>query len=342
MIRLDGALGEGGGQILRSALSLSICTGQPFEIFNVRAKRKKTGLMRQHLTALNAAAEICDAKVEGGQVGSEKIVFTPGKLKSGKFNFSVGTAGSATLVAQTIMLPLMLSGKRSCIVVEGGTHNPFAPTFHYLSEVYVFMLKRFGLSCAVELLDWGFYPAGGGKIKIEIPSAKAPVFQPLSLPEKFVLESSGVLGVVSGIPEAIARDEVEMVSNVFDLNNFQKQVLQVDSEGPGNLLLLKLASMDSVAMFTGFGQQGVSRKKIAGSVCNEAKNFLSSGANLDFYMADQILLPLSLCGGGAFTTNKLDSHVVTNIEVIKKFLPVDVEVKKVRENLYQVAVDLKR
>lgn len=166
MIKIDGSMGEGGGQILRSALTLSAITGKSFQIEKIRAGRKKTGLLRQHLTSVKAAVKICGGKVEGDEIGSTSLKFIPGKIKPGDYHFRIGTAGSTMLVLQTIILPLAMESEGSTIIIEGGTHNSMAPTFHYIKEVFLPLVKRIGFDISIQFLDYGFYPAGGGKIKV--------------------------------------------------------------------------------------------------------------------------------------------------------------------------------
>jgi RNA 3'-terminal phosphate cyclase (ATP) len=171
VIEIDGSFGEGGGQILRSSLALAIVTGQPVRLSNIRAGRRKPGLMRQHLTAVNAAAAICGATVDGERIGATELTFTPGAVRAGEYQFSIGTAGSTTLVLQTVLLPLLTAGGPSRIVLEGGTHNPFAPPFDFLERAYLPLINRMGPNVRATLERPGFYPAGGGRIAIEIEPA---------------------------------------------------------------------------------------------------------------------------------------------------------------------------
>src|SRR5688572_7099138 len=164
MIRIDGSVGEGGGQILRTALSLSLATGTPFQIENIRAGRKNAGLLRQHLTAVLAAAEIGSAETAGASLGSTALTFTPKSVRGGEFRFAVGTAGSATLVFQTILPALLLAGTPSRVEIEGGTHNMAAPPFDFLKRTFLPVLRRMGANISLELKRYGFYPAGGGRL----------------------------------------------------------------------------------------------------------------------------------------------------------------------------------
>src|SRR5215510_1529252 len=182
MIEIDGASGEGGGQILRSSLSLAICTGQPFRIANIRANREKPGLMRQHLTAVKAAAEVCAGEVDGAELGSRALTFRPGKLAAGDYSFAIGTAGSCTLVLQTVLPPLLLATETSSIRITGGTHNKGSPPVDFLARAFLPLINRMGPKVNLELVRHGFYPRGGGEIRVDIvPSTK---LEPITLLER--------------------------------------------------------------------------------------------------------------------------------------------------------------
>jgi RNA 3'-terminal phosphate cyclase (ATP) len=168
MITIDGSFGEGGGQILRTSLALSLVTGHAFRIQNIRAGRAKPGLLRQHLTAVQAAVEVGDAAVDGATLGSKELVFKPGKVRAGDYRFAVGTAGSATLVLQTILPALIIGKEPSRLTLEGGTHNPHAPPFDFLDRAFLPLLNRTGPQVSMKLERIGFYPAGGGRFTVEI------------------------------------------------------------------------------------------------------------------------------------------------------------------------------
>src|SRR2546428_9297761 len=160
MITIDGSFGEGGGQILRTALSLSLATGTPFRIENIRAGRKKAGLLRQHLTAVLAAAEIGAAEIEGATLGSTMLTFTPKSVRAGEYRFAVGTAGSGTLVFQTILPALLRASAATRVTIEGGTHNSAAPPFDFLDRTFLPLIRKMGATVSLKLERYGFYPAG--------------------------------------------------------------------------------------------------------------------------------------------------------------------------------------
>ncbi len=334
MIRIDGSMGEGGGQVLRTALALSACTGKAFTIEKIRAKRKKSGLMRQHLTCVHAAQEICSAEISGDEISSQQLVFKPGFLLADEYHFAVGSAGSAMLVLQTVLPPLLMAPASSTVVLEGGTHNPLSPTFHYISEVFLPMVNRFGGQCSAELKTWGFYPAGGGRVEVKVV--------PFGKPNRLDLCRSGdmlgaeVLAAVSKIPWEIAEDESLAIVKSVRFPVSKRRAITVDSVGPGNVAMVRVDFQHGSAMFTGFGELGVSRRKVAHIASVGANRFVKSQAAVDEHLADQILIPMALAGGGSFTTTEPSLHTKTNLQVIKLFLPVDFSITRLDEQLWKI------
>jgi RNA 3'-terminal phosphate cyclase (ATP) len=202
MLEIDGARGEGGGQILRSSLALSLVTGTPFRIVNIRAGRKRPGLMRQHLTAVQAAVEVGQARVRGAEVGSRDLTFEPKAIRAGDYHFSVGTAGSATLVLQTVFPALALAKGPSTVTVEGGTHNPMAPPFDFLARAFLPLIERMGPRCQAVLERPGFYPAGGGRFRVSVEPA--PAFARLDLRERGEIRGRRATAVVALLARSIA------------------------------------------------------------------------------------------------------------------------------------------
>ncbi len=331
MIILDGSLGEGGGQILRTALSLSLVTGEAFRIEKIRAGRKKPGLLRQHLTAVQAAAEISGAKVQGAELGSHEVVFKPGKVKPGEYHFAVGTAGSATLVLQTILPALIIGSTPSTLTLEGGTHNPHAPPFDFLEKSFLPLLNKMGPHVSVKLERPGFYPAGGGKFSVTItPSDKLSAIELLQRGE---IKRRLARGVVANLHRNVADRELKIVSEQL---NWPRENLQTDevknSCGPGNVLIIELETEFVTEVLTGFGERGVAAEVVASNVVREVKEYLASEAPVGIHLADQLLLPLAMAGKGRFTTMSPSRHTLTNIEVIKLFLPVALTIAKQRSN----------
>lgn len=318
MISINGSMGEGGGQVLRTSLALSMVTGQPFVINNIRAGRRKPGLLRQHLTAVKAATEVSCAQVNGAALGSDSIEFTPGPISAGTYSFSIGSAGSTTLVLQTVLPALMLANGPSKLIIEGGTHNPFAPTVYFLTKCFLPVLAKMGPKVDVELVRHGFFPAGGGQIRVSIEPAER--LSPLDLIERGDITRRLAISTVAGLPGAIADRELETVAKKLDLtNNEIKHDLLGDGLGPGNVLSIELESDQLTEVITGFGEKSVSSEKVARIASKRAKEYISSGVPVGLHLADQLLIPLALAGEGAFRTGVLTRHTKTNIDVIESF-----------------------
>ncbi len=322
MIHLDGSIGEGGGQILRTALSLSLITGQPFRIDNIRAGRARPGLLRQHLTAVLAAGEVGAATLSGATLGSSSLTFVPGVVTPGEFTFRVGSAGSTTLVLQTVLPPLMLAAAPSRITLEGGTHNEAAPPFHYLAEVFLPLLARMGPRVAITLDRYGFFPAGGGQFVATIQPV--PALTPLALPPRGAITSRQLHVILAKLRRHIAEREIAAATATLGWPADQDVNIEFTNHSlsPGNLLMIKLTSGDLTEIFSGFGKLGVTAEQIGQQVAAEASDYLASTAAVSEHLADQLLLPLALAGSGSFTTVKLNDHATTNMAVISRFLPV--------------------
>ena len=318
-IHINGSMGEGGGQVLRSSLALSMVTGQPFTIDNIRAGRRKPGLLRQHLTAVKAAAEVSCAHVSGAALGSDSIEFTPGPINAGSYRFSIGSAGSTTLVLQTVLPALIQANGPSELIIEGGTHNPFAPTVHFLTKCFLPVLAKMGPKVDVELVRHGFFPAGGGQIRVSIEPVER--LSPLELIERGDITRRLATATVAGLPGAIADRELETVAKKLELtNNEIKHDLLGDGLGPGNVLSIELESDQLTEVITGFGEKSVSSEKVARVASKRAKEYISSGVPVGLHLADQLLIPLALAGEGAFRTGVLTRHTKTNIQVIESFM----------------------
>ncbi len=322
LIEIDGSFGEGGGQILRTSLSLSLLTGKAFRIDRIRAGREKPGLLRQHLTAVEAAARVGGAKVEGAEAGSKCLTFVPGPVRAGEYRFAVGTAGSATLVLQTVLPALMLASGESTLTLEGGTHNPAAPPFDFLERTFVPLLERMGPRVKLEFERYGFYPAGGGRFRAII--SPVPKLAPLELGARGEVVSRRIVAMVANLPFHIALRELETAA---DLLNWGPEThvkrSTKDSISPGNTVMVEIGSGEVTEMFTGFGQRGVTAEQVASGAVDEAREYLASTAAAGEHLADQLLLPMALAGAGSFTAVKLNLHARTNMEVIRRFLDVE-------------------
>lgn len=337
MLRLDGSQGEGGGQILRSALALSLVTGRPVQISSIRARRPKPGLLRQHLTAVEAAARIGNASVGGAQIGSPELVFRPGSPVPGRYHFAVGTAGSATLVLQTILPALMLAADPSHLTIEGGTHNPFAPPFDFLACTFLPLLARMGPQVEARLERHGFYPAGGGRIAVDIRPASQ--LQRLDLLERGDLREVEGRALVANLPESIGTRELGVLRGALARPPERSSVRKLsDSPGLGNVLLLIVIAEHVTEVITGFGQKGVAAEKVAAGVAAATRTYLEAEVPVGPHLADQLLLPMALAGGGSFRTVAPSEHTRTNAAVIARFLPVDVRFEQESDRAWRVVV----
>lgn len=324
MIELDGAAGEGGGQVLRSALALSMTTGQPFRITHIRANRAKPGLMRQHLVAVQAAAQVSNASVSGAELGSSELRFTPSRITGGDYHFAIGSAGSCTLVLQTVVLALLYAQQTSTIRITGGTHNTMAPPVQFLQRTYLPLLARMGAQVDIELVRYGFYPAGGGEVIASIrPCAR---LEPLVLMERGSPVAGYAEALVAGLPPHVGSRELGCIGGALEWDESQLHLHRLPGEqGPGNAVLVTLEHEHVTEVFAGFGAKAVRAEAVAQEVIEQAQAYLGSSAAVDEHLADQLLLPMALAGGGSFTASMVSSHALTNAEVIARFLPVVID-----------------
>ncbi len=332
MISIDGSQGEGGGQIVRSSLALALVTGQSVTINRVRAQRRKPGLMRQHLTAVQAAVQISAAHVQGAELGSQQLVFRPGPVQAGDYSFRIGTAGSTTLVLQTVLPALMSAQDGSTIQLEGGTHNPLAPTYDFLAAAYLPLLARLGPQVAVGLHQPGFFPAGLGRISATIEPAAQ--LGRLELLERGELRDQRVCALVARLPRHIGERECQTIARAtgWDAGCFEVQQIP-DAPGPGNAVTIELQFEHVTEVFTGFGERGVPAEAVAQRTLDRMQHYLAARVPVGEHLADQLLLPLGIgahqgTGGGVFRTLPLSSHALTHIRVLKRFLAVRIEVEE--------------
>ncbi len=336
MILIDGSYGEGGGQILRTSLALSLVTGKPFTISNIRAGRKKPGLMRQHLTAVNAAAEIGKAAIQGNRIGSQAFTFEPETIKPGNYHFAIGSAGSCTLVFQTILPALIVADGPSEIVLEGGTHNPYAPPFDFLEKAFLPVIKRMGPRVDAVLEKPGFYPAGGGRFKVTINPTK---LNSIDLLDRGKTVRKIASAVVANLPVKIAHREIKVIKEKLEWNREELRTVEVEnSQGPGNILTIEIESEYITEVFTGFGERGVSAEKVANRTAKSVREYLAYDVPVGRYLADQLLIPMAMAGGGKFRTLSPTKHTRTNIDIIKEFLDVDIDMQEYGQNEWEIDI----
>lgn len=321
-VSIDGAMGEGGGQVLRSSLTLAMLTGTRVDITRIRAGRPKPGLMRQHRMSVEAAATICRGEAEGAELGSTNLRFTPGRVRAGEYAFAIATAGSANLVLQTILLPLALADGPSTVILEGGTHNPMAPPFDFLVHTFLPVLARMGAKVTMSLERHGFVPAGGGRMVVSIePVAKLAPVELVS--RKVGFKVSGRV-VVSNLEGKLAYRQRTALAAAMGMPEDDIEVASVRSAGPGNVLQLTIDTGEHREVVTGFGERGTGTEKIVAEMVREARAYVDSDAGVGIHLADQLLLPFAIAGGGRFTTAEVTGHTATNAKVIESFMPLRV------------------
>ena len=335
-IQIDGSQGEGGGQILRTALALSMITGQAFELINIRAGRRKSGLMRQHLVCVQASQEISQAYVEGAELHSQRLYFKPQQIKSGKYQFQIGSAGSTTLVLQTLLPALLLQNQASELTISGGTHNPLAPTADFIEQCFLPALKKLGIEAEFKLNKAGFFPVGAGEIYIKIQPWQHR--NKLSLLDRGALQSIGAFAAVLNLAEEaqIAQRELAILNQKLKLDT-QKQ-FRLNGISQGNTLYVKIKYENNVQLFTALGEMRKSAEQIANHLAEQVTQYMKSNAAVDEYLADQLLLPLALGQGGEFTAQCISEHTRTQAAMIEKFIDCDIEFIELDKTLFQVNV----
>lgn len=322
MLELDGCMGEGGGQILRTSLALSLLTGTPFHLRNVRARRSRPGLQPQHLTSVRAAAEVGRAGTRGASLQSKDLVFEPGKVEAGRYHFKIGTAGATGLVLHTVFLPLALRGTGvSEVTLEGGTHNDASPCFHFLDVTWQRYLALSGMEVSLRLRRPGFYPRGGGGVEAEIRPCPRP--RGVQLAERGPLRHISGFSAVAGLPESIAeRQARRAVERLAATGHSASLGRERWAGGPGTVLALVVEADPVPTLFFGLGARGKPAERVADEAADQALAFLDAGpAAVDPHSADQILLPLVLAEGpSSYTVTEVTSHLLTNLEVVRRFV----------------------
>jgi len=305
MIEIDGSYGEGGGQIVRSSLALSAITSIPIKIINIRAGREKPGLRPQHLTAVNSVRKVCRGTLEGAEVGSKELVFTPGKIVGGKYSLDIGTAGSTILVAQTIIPILFTADKKSRVKITGGTHVMKSPCYDYFENVFLPAIRLMDAKIESRMIKPGFYPKGGGQVELEIEPSK--IKGNSEWPEESEIHS---IIRLSNLPLSIAMREKKILLN----NGIEDvKIREEKTFSPGNAITVYSGLKGSYSL----GKIGKRAETVAQEAVDELK---TETGNVDRYLADQLLIYAAMAEGEtSFSTSKITEHFKTNSEVIKKF-----------------------
>ncbi len=323
MIEINGAFGEGGGQILRTSLTLAALTGQPVQIVQIRARRNRPGLRPQHLAAVKAIARLTEAETTGVHLDSQELTLRPAKLRAGRFRFEIPTAGALSLVLQTVFLPLSLAGGTSDLTLTGGTHVPWSPVYDYLTQQWLPVLSVCGYRAELNLRQAGFYPRGGGEVRAKILPARG--LRPfLCLDRGELTAVSGLSGVANLKDESATRQKRQALKRLYDHTpNAKIQTLRLPSQGKGTFILLKAAfSQGGSACFTALGAPGKPAEQVADNAVEALLAFLETDGCVDPFLADQLLLPLlAVPGESAFRTSLVTAHLLTNAHVIDQFLP---------------------
>lgn len=336
-ITIDGRMGEGGGQVLRGALALSLALGRPFRISDIRANRPKPGLKRQHLTCVLAAAEICGAEVEGAEMKSTGLTFRPGPVRPGNYRFPIGSGGSVTLVLQAVLPPLMLADGPSTVEIIGGTHVPFAPVYDYFERTLAPMLAKIGPGLKIGLHRPGFMDVGGGVVRVEVTPVRRLGLIDATVPG----ETESLTGrIVSyNLPEVIGQREEAVISQKLrDLTGLRTECLAERDCGPGNYVLLELKRSTGTTITSGIAQLGLPAEKVARAAVSRMLSFLSSRAAVDVCLADQLIVPMALAGGGRLLTEKPSLHLETVMELASLFTGKNIEATRAGDKTWLVEV----
>lgn len=327
ILRVDGAQGEGGGQVLRTALALSAIRGVPVEIHSIRARRRNPGLQAQHLTVVSALAQICGAHVEGATLGSHRVHFAPSAIRAGEYQFDVGTAGSTALVLQAILFPLAFAAGPSRVVLTGGTHVPWSPPVHYVHEVWFPVLAEIGLSVTLELLRWGFYPKGGGRVHVAIEGGV--VLCPASLVSRRSAPRLHGLSAAANLPRGIAERQRDRMLRRLEAEGHQAEIAvdEAEASGTGTFLMLVDDTGSVPAGFSALGERGKPAERVADGVVDALLDFLKTEAACDPHLADQLILPMALAGGTSrITTSRITPHLLTTVRIVEQLLGCPVQI----------------
>lgn len=329
VVEIDGSFGEGGGQILRTSLALSLETGRPFHLRNVRARRTRPGLQPQHLMSVRAAAAVGNATVRGDRKDSIDLTFAPGEVRPGKYQFPIGTAGATSLVLHTIYLPLAFRcAEPSEVVVTGGTHLTHCPSFDFLDTTWRRYLELLGLRVKLRMPRPGFYPRGGGVLEAHVQPAPRLLGLRLDPPAR-PRRATG-FSAVAGLPEDIARRQARRAANRLEDRGLEVEIDEVSwPGGPGTVLTVILDTQPVPTLFFALGARGKRAERVADEAVDQALDFLRADPpGIDPHSADQLVLPLALASGSsAFPVAEVTQHLITNVAVIRMFLEREVQIE---------------
>jgi RNA 3'-terminal phosphate cyclase (ATP) len=340
MLDIDGSIGEGGGEIVRTAIAASLWHGTPLTLQRIRANRSTPGLRPQHVAALRGAVAVSDGSVEGDEVGSTTVHFEPGTVRPGTYDFDVGTAGSAVLVARTLLPALAACDAPSEIRVTGGTHVRRAPPFEYLDRVYAFLLREMGVEMEATIESYGFYPRGSGTIRVDI--APPDDWSPLQLTRRGPLESIRATSLLADLPQHIAERELttleDALADVLDGPALERRTRRVHaSASPGNALLVDVLSEEAIELVAEIGEKGLPAETVASRCADAVEAYLAVDAPIGAHLADQIPLLMAIAGGGLCRTTHLTSHTRTQLDLVPRCFDVEFEVERLDDGTARIA-----
>ena len=334
LIHVDGSIGEGGGQVLRTSLAMSMITENPVEIHNIRAKRRNPGLAPQHLAGVKAAGALCNAIIQGAELGSTRLRFEPmSATQPGQYHFDIaalaktGSAGATTLLLQTILLPLALSAGPSTVVIRGGTHVAWSPPVYYLDRVLLPLLSKIGITVHINLDTWGWYPRGGGQITVSI--AGNARLTAVNLSERGQLENITGIAGASNLPSHIPQRISGRANNLLKENNLPGSVtpLRTSSQSPGVGLFLATQFSNTCAGFSSLGEKGKPSEIVANEAVDDLLQFYHQDYALDRYAPDQLLPVLALAEGrSTLSTVMITQHTLTNAAIIRHFVSTPISI----------------
>ncbi len=328
MLQIDGSYGEGGGQILRTSLSLAAITGRPIQIVNIRAKRAKPGLAIQHLTGVRAAATLCQAELKGDRVGSTQLEFIPTQpVQASNYTFDVaqtagtGSAGAVTLVLQTILLPLALAKGDSRVRLKGGTFVAHSPPAPYIEQIYLPILQQMGVQATLTTLAWGWYPRGGGELELQI-KGDTDVLQPIELLTRGALKQVKGFAIATELPAHIPQRMVKRAEQLLTEANFRVHLraLREPGIGPGTGIFLSAEYQQMTSGFGAVGKMGLPAEAVAAIATQDLLAYDHTNAPVDVHLADQLLLPAILASAPSrYHVSEISLHLTTNAWVIEQF-----------------------
>jgi RNA 3'-terminal phosphate cyclase (ATP) len=335
MLEIDGAQGEGGGQVLRTALTLSALTGQAVCIFNVRAGRRNPGLAPQHLAGVLAAASICRGEVDGAELGSQEVTFRPqARPTPGAYTFDVqqvaerGSAGAVTLILQAVLLPLALADGESHLTLHGGTHVNWSPPVDYVRDVLLPTLARMGVEAEIELVRWGWYPKGGGEVRVVIRGGAK--LRGVDLSERGMLRRVRGVAAASNLPSHIPQRISNRFNNLLREADLPGGVDAIRAGGPstGTGAFVMADYQGARAGFSALGERGKPSEQVAGEAFEALLAHHREGSALDPHLPDQLIVAMSLAEGpSSLTTGQITLHLLTNVAVIGRFVERTIQVE---------------